>query len=147
MNALLTLGTFDLFHAGHVEFLAACRELANHVTVSVNTSRFVIEFKKQAPTMTLEEREAVVRSCRYVDMTVACDSQNAEPTIRDWMYRARQAGHTPKIIAIGSDWRNKAYLEQLGITEDFLRKEGLLVVYIHTTHPLHSSEIKWRLSR
>ena len=143
MNALLTLGTFDLFHAGHVEFLAACRELAGHVTVSLNTDRFVAEFKQKAPVLTLEERDAVVRSCRLVDMTLVCDSKQAKKTILEWKQRVS----TPKFIAIGSDWRNKAYLEQLGITEDFLRKECLLVVYIHTTHPLHSSEIRWRLSR
>jgi len=60
----------DLFHAGHVELLRAARSLGDWLVVGVLSDEVVAEYKRR-PIMTLEERVAVVRACRYVDEVVA----------------------------------------------------------------------------
>lgn len=60
----------DLFHAGHVELLRAARSFGNRLVVGVLSDEVVAEYKRR-PIMTLEERVAVVRACRYVDEVVA----------------------------------------------------------------------------
>ncbi len=59
-----------LFHAGHVELLRAARSLGDWLVVGVLSDDVVAEYKRR-PIMTLEERVAVVRACRYVDEVVA----------------------------------------------------------------------------
>ena len=151
MVALLTIGTFDLFHAGHVELLASCAAIADHVTVGINTDSFVSSYKGTPPILTLAERTAVVSSCCYVDYIVANDGQDAKPTISAWLsYPSAPAYYTEDttfLLAVGKDWKDKDYLAQLQVTEDFLRQNNITLVYIHTTNELHSTEIKRRCTR
>lgn len=60
----------DLFHAGHVELLRAARSFGDSLVVGVLPDDVVAAYKRR-PIMTLEERVAVVRACRYVDEVVA----------------------------------------------------------------------------
>ena len=60
----------DLFHAGHVELLRAARSRGDRLVVGVLGADDVAEYKRR-PVMTLDERVAVVASCRYVDEVVA----------------------------------------------------------------------------
>jgi cytidyltransferase-like protein len=59
----------DLFHAGHVELLRAARSFGDWLVVGVLSDEVVAAYKRR-PIMTLEERVAVVRACRYVDEVV-----------------------------------------------------------------------------
>ena len=56
----------DLFHAGHVELLSAARAFGDWLIVGVLSDEVSTAYKRR-PIMTLEERVAVVRACRYVD--------------------------------------------------------------------------------
>jgi cytidyltransferase-like protein len=60
----------DLFHAGHVELLRAARSFGDWLVVGVLPDEVVAAYKRR-PIMTLQERVAVVRACRYVDEVVA----------------------------------------------------------------------------
>jgi cytidyltransferase-like protein len=65
-----TGGTFDLFHAGHVNFLKRCHEIAGiagQVIVSLNTDSFIQEYKTKPPVCNDQERYDVISSCKYVD--------------------------------------------------------------------------------
>jgi cytidyltransferase-like protein len=62
-------GVCDLFHVGHVEFFRKARELGDRVIVGVPSAATIADYKRP-PIMTLEERVAVVRACRYVDRVV-----------------------------------------------------------------------------
>ena len=64
---LYTGGTFDLFHAGHVEFLKRCKEIADTVTVSLNSDQFIEKYKGKPPVMRYRERREVLNACKYVD--------------------------------------------------------------------------------
>ena len=59
-------GVFDLFHAGHVEFLRQARLLGDRLIVGLISDADAATYKP-APIMTHAERLAVVRACRHVD--------------------------------------------------------------------------------
>ncbi len=56
---VITLGTFDLFHLGHLKLLKRCRDFAGEhgvVTVGLNTDEFITRYKGKPPVMSYEER-------------------------------------------------------------------------------------------
>lgn len=59
----------DLFHPGHVELLRRARSFGDLLVVGVLSDDVVAAYKRR-PIMTLEERVAVVRACRYVDEVI-----------------------------------------------------------------------------
>lgn len=59
----------DLFHPGHVELLRRARSLGDRLVVGVLSDEVVAAYKRR-PIMTLAERVAVVRACRYVDEVI-----------------------------------------------------------------------------
>ena len=63
----ITNGCFDLFHAGHVNFLRSCASQCSFLLVGINTDRSVQKLKGSGkPIMGENDRLAVVQSCRYV---------------------------------------------------------------------------------
>lgn len=133
---VFTAGTFDLFHAGHVEFLKRCYEFGT-VTVALNTDEFIYKFKNKNPFLTLEERTSVVESCKYVYEVIVNESgSDCKPTI----LRA-----DPEIIVIGSDWLTKDYLTQMSLTEQWLVEHDISLCYVPYTYGISSTEIRKRL--
>lgn len=59
----------DLFHPGHVELLRLARAQEDYLVVGVLSDEVVAAYKR-VPVMTLEERAAVIRACRYVDEVI-----------------------------------------------------------------------------
>ena len=134
---VLTIGTFDLFHAGHVELLQECRKLAGpsgFVYVGVNTDEFVKRFKGVTTSYNLDERLYILRAIKYVDFVGINDGdEDAWPMIQKVK---------PDIIAIGDDWRDRDYLAQLHVTEQQLKSVGAVVNYIPRTTGQSSSRIR-----
>lgn len=134
--SLLTIGTFDLFHRGHVRFLANCARLG-HVTVALNRDPFVERFKGKPPLLNLAERFEVVRACRYVsDCLVNSGDEHAQHIIELV---------SPSILAIGTDWATRDYLRQLHLRDGWLEDRGILLVYLPYTSDISSSSIRARL--
>ncbi len=135
-----TGGTFDLFHAGHVNFLKICKEIAGvsgTVTVSLNTDEFIYEYKKSYPILTYEQRYDVLIACRYVDNVIPNkDGKDSKPAIEDC---------SPDIIAIGSDWARKDYYNQMNFTQDWLDDQGISLIYIPYTQGISSTLIKQKI--
>src|SRR4051812_2134643 len=68
-----TAGTFDLFHAGHANLLRRCRWLAGEdgeVVVILNLDEFVEAYKGRRPVVAYQDRAAVLRALRDVDVVV-----------------------------------------------------------------------------
>ena len=132
-----TGGTFDLPHAGHVNFLRKCAQLGD-VYVSLNTDEFIEEYKGKPPVMTFNERYEVLTEYRSVHVIMSndggADSKEAILQVR------------PDIIAIGSDWARKDYYKQMGFTQDWLDEHGISLIYIPYTEGISSTEIKRRLA-
>jgi glycerol-3-phosphate cytidylyltransferase len=136
---VLTLGTFDLFHAGHVNLLARCRILAGKrgiVVVALNPDEFIARFKGRPPVIKYADRLSVVASCRYVDRVVRGSGEDSRPVIES-------VG--PDIIAVGSDWESKDYNAQLGVTDRWLSDHGISVEFLPYTPHISSSMIRGRV--
>lgn len=131
-----TGGTFDLFHAGHVNFLAKCAEFGD-VTVALNTDEFIKEYKSKAPIMSYDERFELLASCRYVNSVIPNEGgADSKPSI----LRAK-----PDIIAIGSDWARRDYYYQMGFDQDWLDKQGISLLYIPYTQGISTTDLKRRI--
>lgn len=136
MITVLTIGTFDLFHYGHVRLLARCAALAGSsglVVVAVNPDDFIAAYKGRAPVVPLAGRMEVVGACRYVDRVVENSGLNSGPAIELV---------EPDVIAVGDDWRERDYLGQLGITQAWLDKRGIRIVYLPRTEGISSSMLR-----
>lgn len=66
-RTILTYGTFDLFHPGHVELLRRAKDLGTRLIVGLSTDEFNAG-KGERAVMNYEERKTVLESCRYVDV-------------------------------------------------------------------------------
>jgi glycerol-3-phosphate cytidylyltransferase len=131
-TVVLVMGTFDLLHHGHINLLrsAAC---LGEVTVAVNTSDFVHEYKGRYPVQTLHERMEALKGVRYVhDVVVNEGGYDAKVTIRDV---------NPRWLVHGDDWTGDSYLRQLGVTQDWLREHDVALHYVPYTEGVSTSDL------
>lgn len=135
---ILTLGTFDLFHVGHVRLFRRCAEMGT-LKVAVNSDEFVESYKGRRPVVPLDQRLEIVRACRYVDEAMANRTYERQ---RDVIERA-----APDAIVVGDDWRDRDYLGQLGLPPGWLERRGVELVYVPRTTGVSSSDLKARASR
>lgn len=95
MALVLTYGTFDLLHVGHVNLLRRARELGDHLLVGLSSDRFNA-IKRKTSTQCYADREAVLRAIRYVDDVFPEDS---------WEQKATDIQrYGADILVMGSDW-------------------------------------------
>jgi len=138
MGVVYTGGTFDLFHAGHVQFLRKCGAYGN-VVVSLNTDKFVEKFKGKKPIMSFAERYEVLRSCKYVyEVIPNLSGADSKPTIESV---------DPDCIIIGDDWKDRDYCEQMGFTQEWLKKESISLIYVPYTKNISTTIIKERMKK
>jgi glycerol-3-phosphate cytidylyltransferase len=142
VSVVYTGGTFDLFHVGHVQLLAACRKIAGPdgtVIVAVNEDEFVEEFKGIKPTMSQTDRMKVLGSCKYVDKVVFnWGRTNSVETIE-------RVGPVDFVV-IGTDWAPpKDYYGQMGFTKEWLNDNEITLVYVDRNTGMSSTTIRERL--
>jgi glycerol-3-phosphate cytidylyltransferase len=136
MGVVYTGGTFDLFHAGHVEFLRRCSELGS-VVVSLNTDEFIEEYKGKPPVISYADRRSVLMACKYVDDVIAnIGGPDSRIAIESVM---------PDMVIIGSDWARKDYYTQMAFDQDWLDDRGIGLAYIPYTPGISSTAIKERM--
>jgi glycerol-3-phosphate cytidylyltransferase len=135
MRTVVTLGTFDLFHAGHVRLLERCAGIGQRVVVGLNTDEFVTRYKGRPPVVAYEDRAAVLRACRYVDGVLPNDQ--ADGSAADVIERSGADA-----IVVGSDWQGRDYLGQLGITDDWVRARGIGILYLPYTEGISTTRIR-----
>lgn len=137
-----TGGTFDLFHAGHVELLRYCKLISEQgeVTVGLNTDEFVRNFKGKTPVCSYFERLEVLKACRHVDHVIRnFGGPDSKPAITIAQ---------PNVIVIGSDWHpqtGRDYMAQMQFTQDWLDTRGITLQYYPRTTPISSTDIRARI--
>ena len=67
MKRVITFGTFDVFHLGHLNILQRAAGYGDYLVVGVSTDRLNFSKKGRNPVYTQDERSAIVRSLRCVD--------------------------------------------------------------------------------
>lgn len=121
MATVLTIGTFDLFHSGHVDLLHRCRKLAGadgKVIVGLNTDEFVKRYKGTAPIIPFRDREQVLATSQFVDDVFENEQSDAEVSIVPLLEEVRRdygRDNERITLAAGSDWASKDYHAQIGV--------------------------------
>ena len=124
MKRVITYGTFDLLHRGHINLLRRAKALGDYLIVVLSTDEFNLNMKNKVCVQSYEERKAILESLRYVDLVIP--ENNWEQKIEDVkLYQA-------DIFCMGSDWEGKF---------DFL-KDYCEVVYLSRTPNVSTSERK-----
>ncbi len=123
MKTLLTYGTFDLFHFGHVELLRRMANLCDQLVVACSTDEFNA-LKGKECIIPFEHRCIVLRACRYVDEVIPENNWGQK--------RSDILNGKIDIFAMGSDWEGK-FDDLSDIVE---------VVYLPRTDGISSSDIK-----
>ena len=125
MKRVITYGTFDLLHYGHINLLRRAKALGDYLIVAISTDEFNWNEKHKRCYFTYEQRKALVEAVRYVDLVIPEEN---------WSQK-RNDVHEYHIdtFVMGDDWQGKF---------DFLQDEGVEVVYLPRTPEISSSQIK-----
>lgn len=99
MVRVLTCGTFDLFHVGHLRLLNRALELGDQLVVGVSSDRLNFEKKNKFPVYSLGDRIEIMRSIRCVTDVFVEDRMEDK--------RAYINEHGADIFVIGDDWEGK----------------------------------------
>lgn len=139
---VLTLGTFDLIHPGHVALLRQCRKLAGDggvVVVAVNRDAFVARFKTSAPVMSFDERCKMMQALRYVDEVVENTGASQADLIKSV---------APDWLAVGVDWASRDYFGQLDITAAWLAEHDIGLAYLahEESRTVSTTKVKARIA-
>lgn len=95
---VITYGTFDLFHSGHVKLLARLRCLGDQLVIGLSTDEFN-ELKGKKTVYPYEQRKEILEACRYVNKVFPESSWEQK---RDDIKREKAV-----IFAMGDDWAGK----------------------------------------
>mgnify|MGYP001820322299 CR=1 FL=1 len=125
MRRVITYGTYDLLHYGHIVLLRRARELGDYLIVALSTDEFNWEQKQKKCYFNYEQRKHLLESIRYVDLVIpeTCWEQKIKD-VREY--------HVDTFV-IGDDWEGKF---------DFLKDEGTQVVYLPRTPEISTTQIK-----
>lgn len=123
MKKVLTYGTYDLLHKGHVNLLRRAKELGDYLIVGLSTDEFN-DIKKKRAYYTYEHRKAILEAIRYVDEVIP--ENNWDQKIAD----VQQLG--VDLFVMGDDWQGQF---------DFL-KPYCDVVYLPRTIGISTTKIK-----
>lgn len=123
MKKVITYGTFDLLHYGHIRLLERARALGDYLVVAVSSDEFNA-LKGKTSVFNFDERCKLLSSLKCVDEIIAENS---------WEQKANDVKeHNISVFTIGDDWAGKF---------DFL-KDFCEVVYLPRTQEISSSAIK-----
>lgn len=134
MSIVYIGGTFDVPHYGHFKLFETAKKIGQEVVVALNTDSFVLQYKGKLPIMNYREREFILRSCGNVTTVVANKGGF------DSKLLIEQIG--PQFILHGDDWVGDPYLEQLGVTEEWLESKDITVLYTPYNKATSSTKIK-----
>ena len=125
MKKILTYGTFDLLHIGHVEILRRAKELGDYLVVAVSTDEFNTVKGKKAY-YSYEDRKEILKAIKYVDLVIP---ENTWEQKRDDVIN-----YEIDTVVMGSDWEGNENFECL--------RDICNVVYLPRTEGISTTKIK-----
>ena len=123
MKRILTYGTFDLLHYGHIRLLKRAKALGDYLIVALSTDEFN-NLKGKKAYHDYKTRKEMLESIRYVDLVIP--EENWEQKIED------TKKYCVDTVAMGSDWTGKF---------DYL-KDYCEVIYLDRTEGISTTKIK-----
>ena len=129
MKRVITYGTFDLLHYGHINLLQRAKQYGDYLIVALSPDEFNWNEKQKKCYFTYEERKRLLEAIRYVDLVIP--EENWKQKVTDV-----QEYHVDTFV-MGDDWEGKF---------DFL-KEYCDVVYLPRTPEISTTRIKKDLNK
>jgi len=127
-RTILTYGTFDMFHIGHLKLLKRLSLLGDQLIVAVSTDEFN-EIKGKKTIIPYAQRAEIVEAIKYVDMVIP---EN------DWQQKVTDIQkYNVDVFAMGHDWEGK--FDEL--------KEHCEVVYLPRTEGISTTALKEQLKQ
>lgn len=125
MKRVITYGTFDLLHYGHINLLRRAKALGDYLVVALSTDEFNRNEKNKGCYFSYEKRKALLEAIRYVDLVIpeTCWQQKVTD-VKEYHI---------DVFVMGDDWEGKF---------DYLKEEGVEVVYLPRTPEISSTQIK-----
>lgn len=125
MRRVITYGTFDLLHYGHINLLRRAKQYGDYLIVALSTDDFNWNQKRKKCYFSFDERKALLEAIRYVDLVIPEESWDQKVTdVREY--------HIDTFV-MGDDWKGEF---------DFLQDEGVDVVYLPRTPEVSTTQIK-----
>lgn len=123
MKKVITYGTYDLLHIGHINLLKRARELGDYLLVVLSTDEFNA-IKHKTAYHSYEDRKSILEAIRYVDEVIpeTCWEQKVSDVVNNQI----------DVFVMGDDWNGQF---------DFL-KEYCEVVYLPRTEGISTTKIK-----
>lgn len=123
LKKVITYGTFDLIHSGHINLLRRAKEMGDYLIVAISTDKFNAIKNKKAY-HTFEDRKIILKAIRYVDEVIPENTwdQKIEDVKKNQI----------DLFVMGDDWQGKF---------DFLN-DYCDVVYLPRTKGISTSQIK-----
>lgn len=126
MRRVITYGTYDLLHYGHIELLRRAREMGDYLIVALSSDEFN-QIKNKKSYYDYEKRKMMLESIRYVDLVIP---EN------DWGQKEIDVDRFEvDVFVMGHDWQSEF---------DFL-KDKCEVVYLKRTEGISTTKIKQEL--
>lgn len=128
MKRIITYGTYDLIHVGHINLLRRAKELGDYLIVGLSSDEFNA-IKHKSAYHSYEDRKLILESIRYVDEVIP--ENGWEQKIQD------VKDHQVDAFVMGDDWKGEF---------DFL-KEYCEVIYLPRTEGISTTKIKTDLGK
>ena len=130
MKRVITYGTFDLLHYGHINLLKRAKEQGDYLVVALSTDEFNWNEKQKKCYFSYEQRKQLLGAVRYVDLVIPEENWNQK--------RSDVHEYHIDTFVMGDDWAGKF---------DFLKEEGVEVVYLARTPEISTTQIKQELHK
>ena len=128
MKRVITYGTFDLLHYGHINLLRRAKQYGDYLIVALSTDEFNWKEKQKKCYFSYEQRKQLLEAIRYVDLVIPEETWDQKVSdVKEY--------HVDTFV-MGNDWEGKF---------DFL-KDYCQVVYLHRTPEISTTQIKLELS-
>ena len=125
MKRVITYGTFDLLHYGHLNLLRRAKAQGDYLVVALSTDEFNWNEKQKKCYFSYQQRKEMLEALRYVDLVIPEENWEQKRTdIHEY--------HIDTFV-MGDDWKGKF---------DFLKEEGAEVVYLPRTPEISTTQIK-----
>ena len=130
MKRVITYGTFDLLHYGHINLLKRAKSLGDYLIVGLSTDEFNNTKKNKESYFDYENRKSLLAAVKYVDLVIP--EKTWEQKVSDIQK------YNIDVFVIGDDWKGKF---------DYLEDFGIEVVYLPRTKEISTTKIKKDLNR
>ena len=127
MKRVITYGTFDLLHYGHINLLRRAKALGDYLIVALSTDEFNWREKQKKSYFSYDERKAMLEAIRYVELGIPEENWGQKKTDAEKYH--------VDVFVIGDDWTGQF---------DFLRDQ-CEVVYLPRTPEISTTKIKTEL--